>query len=372
MKILHILPHGQIGGSERATVDWIRHAQHASVAIVGGEGPLAGLLEQSGCTVHTLPLWRPRSVWSRVGAAAAIVKREGIDVIHSCLYDGHLLGGLLRWKTRRPEIWFNHGPIERSAWSRFSRFIPSDALLVASASMERQQRRSGFAAKELRVHPLGVDCAHFRCDPAARTATRNRLGLRDEICVAMIARLDPLKGQTLVIEALAEIKRRRPGLAFKILFVGGPLPYAEADAYAERAKALVATLDLGRVSTFTGHVADVGAFMNAADLLVQATIVPEAFGLALIEGMAMQRVSVAPDEGGPHEIIHDRVDGFLFPPRDGAALARVLEQAMDLARTEPARFAAVGAAARRKVEEKFQIGRSTDELERLYRRLARG
>jgi len=369
MNILHIAPQGEFGGAARITLDWIRHSELRHVAVVGGGGPVVALLERQGCTVHSVRPWRPRNVWPLVAEVAAIADREKIDLIHSCNCDGHLLGGLLRLKTARPEMWFNHGPIERVAWSRFARFIPTDALLVGSRSMERAQRRLGYWAKSLSVHRLGIDCEAFKADAAARATTRARLGLRDEICLAMVARFEPGKGQALLAGALAEIRHRRPDLPFKIIFVGGMLGASEAHEYERNVKELVGTLGLNSSAIFTGHADNVSDYINAADIVVLASIVAESFGLAVLEGMAMEKATVAPNEGGPGEIISDGKDGYLFPARDSDLLANLLETVMNDVRHNPDRLAALGAAARRKVCEHYDIATSARELEKVYRSL---
>jgi len=68
----------------------------------------------------------------------------------------------------------------------------------------------------------------------------------------------------------------------------------------------------------------------------------EAFGLVYTEAMA-QGVAVLATRGeGPAEFIDDGVSGFLAPPRDAAALARVIARVLD----EPGPAAAVGGAGR--------------------------
>lgn len=69
----------------------------------------------------------------------------------------------------------------------------------------------------------------------------------------------------------------------------------------------------------------------------------ENFPYAVVEAMAHGRVVVASDTGGQRDLIVDGYNGFLFPGRDVAALAAVLEHAVSLS---PAQKAAVGQAAR--------------------------
>ncbi|HVU23812.1 MAG TPA: glycosyltransferase family 4 protein [Opitutus sp.] len=368
MKILHILPQGEVGGAERITLDWIRHSQGEHAAVVGGEGRLRALLERHGCRVHTVRPWRPRNVWSLVPEVAAIVEREQVDLLQSSNYDGHLLGGLLRWRTRRPEIWFNHGPIERVAWSRHSRFLPADALLVPTRYIEREQRRQGFWARRIIVHQYGIDTKVFAADPEARSRIRRQLALTDEVCIAMIARFDPGKGQALLVSALQEVGRRRPDLRFRLVLVGGTLRLQEAHAYEQTVRAQVEHSALASITTFAGHAEDVTGYLNAADIVVVASTAAEGLCLSLLEGMAMQKPTVAPNEGGPMEVVRDGRDGFLFPPRDSHALARRLETTLDGLVSDRARLLALGAEARQTVEARYDVRKSAQRLDEIYRR----
>jgi glycosyltransferase involved in cell wall biosynthesis len=58
--------------------------------------------------------------------------------------------------------------------------------------------------------------------------------------------------------------------------------------------------------------------------LVHCSVVPEPFGLAVLEGMAAGLAVVAADAGGPAELITDGLDGLLTRPGDVQDLADAL------------------------------------------------
>src|SRR4029079_17908785 len=76
--------------------------------------------------------------------------------------------------------------------------------------------------------------------------------------------------------------------------------------------------------------------------LVVPSLVPEGFGLTVVEGMAAGLPVVAPDAGGPAEIIRHDVDGLLVPPGDTVALADALRRLA----ADPATRRRLGDAAR--------------------------
>jgi glycosyltransferase involved in cell wall biosynthesis len=79
------------------------------------------------------------------------------------------------------------------------------------------------------------------------------------------------------------------------------------------------------------------------------TLVPELLGQTLLEGMACGRPVICTRVASMPEIVEDGVCGFIVPPNDPAALAERIGWLHD----HPAEAAAMGAAARRRVLNKF-------------------
>ena len=67
-----------------------------------------------------------------------------------------------------------------------------------------------------------------------------------------------------------------------------------------------------------------------ADVVVHASVEPEAFGRVVIEAQAMGRPVIASDLGGPAETVEQGVTGWRVPPGDASALASAIEQVLEL------------------------------------------
>jgi glycosyltransferase involved in cell wall biosynthesis len=158
----------------------------------------------------------------------------------------------------------------------------------------------------------------------------------------LVGRLSPWKGQELFLRAFAEAF---PGGREQAVIVGGAL-FGE-EAYAAGIEALVTSLGLGDRVRLTGHVDDVEAELASLDVLVHASLIPEPFGMVVIEGMAAGLAVVAADAGGPAEVVADGVDGILYRMGDQAALGDALRHVaadVDLRQR-------LGLAARRSAEQ---------------------
>lgn len=168
-------------------------------------------------------------------------------------------------------------------------------------------------------------------------------GNRTVVCAG---RFDACKGQAVLIRAVAELRTRSSD--FRVEFVGdGPL---RGDCIN-----LVAELGLAGRFEFLGRLPHNEVIERMARAYV--SVVPshdEAFGLVVIESMAVGTPVVGSNVGGIPEIIRDGVDGRLFRPGDSQDLADKLEQVLK----DPNSRNRMGESARQRFVESFELRRS--------------
>jgi glycosyltransferase involved in cell wall biosynthesis len=158
-------------------------------------------------------------------------------------------------------------------------------------------------------------------DDFFNTAARREEGSDQaaRLVIGMSGRLAPWKGQHLLLEAVAAL----PAGDFVVEFVGGPL-FGE-DAYAERLHDLATEWGLDCRVRFLGHRPDPSTHVATWDIAVHASTLPEPFGMVIAEAMAAGCAVIAPDVGGPRELIEHDVTGWLFRPGDPTSLANGLD-----------------------------------------------
>ncbi len=200
------------------------------------------------------------------------------------------------------------------------------------------------------VLPHGVDLSRFA--PSGRsTPDVAGQGMR----VLAVGRLVEKKGFAVLLRAL----HRVDGVTARLLGTGpldGPLR-AEADALGGR-------VELAGARTH----AELPAEYETAEVVVVPSVVDSAGdrdGLpnVLLEAMASGRPVIASDVAAVGDAVEDGVSGLLVPPGDADALASALRRLRDDAGLR----IALGAAARERVVERYDLARCTD---RLCRRLA--
>jgi len=151
------------------------------------------------------------------------------------------------------------------------------------------------------------------------------------------------KGVAEFVEAARSLRPVLPSSRFQLL---GPIDDGNRTAVSR------AELDqwvAEGVVEYLGTTDDVRPFIAGATAVVLPSY-REGLPRSLLEGAAMARPLVASDVPGCRQVVEDGINGFLCAARDPASLAAALLRLADLPRQERA---AMGQAARRKVQEQF-------------------
>ena len=263
----------------------------------------------------------------RAGALAAAARRAGAAVVL------HAHTGRLPAALRRPGY--------RAAFRAVSRIV--DRLVVVSAEAELAARRLGVAATRLAG---GVDASRFASGPKAQPPS-----------LVFVGTVCERKGLIDLRDALTRLPRR------PVVRVVGDAAQ-EGPGVFERVVEAYESAGLGAVD-FTGAL----PAEEVARLLAEASVfcLPshwEGTPLSLLEAMAAGAAPVATAVGDIPEVLAGGA-GVVVAPRRPDLLAAAIERLLD----DPEERARVGAAARRRVEERYgpaaverSVGALYDEL----------
>lgn len=202
------------------------------------------------------------------------------------------------------------------AWDQ--RVIASVDLWVtgSAAASGRLQSVLALPAESVRVVPNGLDAPVPRLDrdPALRGIGADPARL----VVAVVAHLEPRKGQSHLVRALARI-RDAGGIIPQVILEGeGP----------DRAKlaALVRALRLEADVVMPGRIDHIADLMAAADVIALPSVAREDFPNVVLEAMALRRPVLASRLAGIPDQVVDGVTGLLVAPGDEAGLAEALDR----------------------------------------------
>lgn len=227
---------------------------------------------------------------------------------------------------------------------------------IAPTYWQRATHPAAFQPKIEVIHE-GIDTARLQPDPAAVfTLPGGRVLRRGDGVVTYVARnLEPYRGFPTVMRALPAICEARPGAT--VLVVGG-----DDVSYGSRPKeggnwreAMLKEVPVdGRRVHFLGHLPydQYVTVLSLSSVHIYLTY-PFVLSWSMLEAMAMGCVLVASDTAPVREVIRDGENGLLTDFFDSAALARRVAEVLD----DPGAFAPLGVAARRTVQDRYDLPR---------------
>jgi len=221
-------------------------------------------------------------------------------------------------------------------------------VTVSQANARHLEATYGVDPTRIVVLPCGVDTRCF--SPGGRRA--------EPPLVVCVARLVPVKNLRLLLEACRLLRDR--GRDFRCVIVGDGRSRDELAALRDR-------LRLRRVVDLVGPApqVEVLAWWRRA-AAAALTSDSEGMPVSLMEAGACGVPALATAVGGAPELVQDGVTGLLAAAGDVEAVAAGLERFLG-----DARFAArLGAAARRRIEERFSLERQVDGLVSLWSSVA--
>jgi glycosyltransferase involved in cell wall biosynthesis len=210
-----------------------------------------------------------------------------------------------------------------------------------------RRRCPNSAAKIHRVYN-GIDLERF---PATRSGNDNPIPR-----IVSVGRLVPFKGFDNLIDACAELARRRTDFVCDIIG-DGPLR--------ETLQAKIEQLDLSSRVNLLGSLSQDAVLekLQAADVFALASTTDtqgatDVFPTVILEAMASARPVVSTRLAGIPELVVDGQTGMLAPPGDSTALAHALEQFL----RDPELRLRLGHAARQRIEQHFRIEQTVAPL----------
>jgi glycosyltransferase involved in cell wall biosynthesis len=207
------------------------------------------------------------------------------------------------------------------------------------------------------ILPNGVDINLFNPNIVDREKVRDEFNFKtDEIVLGMLARFTPGKGHEEFLQAARDLNDDYNNLRYLIV---GESSRGE-DSYAEYIKELAEKYNLKNV-TFTGFRTDTADVLKAMDIFVFPSH-SEAFGIALIEAMAMKKPSVCTNSDGVQDIAVDNVTSLLFQKRNYIDLK---EKLVKLINSKELRIE-LGENSRQRVIDNFNIEKLTDRTIDFY------
>jgi D-inositol-3-phosphate glycosyltransferase len=214
----------------------------------------------------------------------------------------------------------------------------------------------------IHIIPLGIETEIFTGHTYSKAQARKRLDLPENAWIAgTIGRLDPSKGQDVLIRALGLLKKKN--IEIHALFVGKET-FGDKRNYPESLKQLSRQLQVADQVHFREFTPEPVLAFASLDVFVMSSHA-EAFGMVTVEAMASGLPVVGTQAGGTPEILEEGKLGLLFPPNDDVKLADALEKLY----LDPELCSKLGEAARKSAVQKYAYQQQFALLESLISKL---
>jgi N-acetyl-alpha-D-glucosaminyl L-malate synthase BshA len=230
----------------------------------------------------------------------------------------------------------------------------SDGVTAISSHLRERTREAFNIQGEIEVIRNFVNCDVYVRVPTKVAEMRPRFAAPNEKLLVHLSNFRPVKRILDVVEVFAKVAAAIPA---RLMLIGdGP----------DRSSAEYLAMNLGVADRvhFLGKQDNVNELLPLADLMLMPSEM-ESFGLAALEAMACSVPTIATRVGGVPELIDDGSNGLLFPVGDTDAMAAASIALLN----DPARQAAMSAAARRTAQDRFCSTRIIPLYEAYYERV---
>lgn len=380
MKILYVHAKGEIGGSDISLLTILKNINRKYFSpnvIVGKKGPFfpdykkySDRCEEIGFTVLKSPenffdlLKMLLGFLPSIFMIWKIIRKWDIDIVHvnTVVIPSAVIAGRLAGKKvvvhKREIITSNKFA---SGILDFITYIFADKIIAISNSVKKSSLK--VMQKKTIVVYNGVDLSEIKMSGSGKLRRQYKIS-KDSFLIGIFSRIEPWKGQHIVIKSIHPILQRSKNV--KLMIFGNHYTN-KGKKYFEYLKSLVKDLEIENAVLFPGWIKNLNDVYNEFDLVILPSIDPEPLGRVVIEAMAAGRPVIATNLGGSRECILNNESGFLVKENDvssmGDAILKILES-KNLGNK-------LGNNGRERVEKIFNIKIIINQIENMYKNIVR-
>ena len=364
LKVLQVIPKLGYGGAETGCYDLAHYLpeNNCSSYIVTSGGELLKFIDRKKVKVIKLPVHSKNPFLMLFNSIALIfiILLNNISIVHarsrapawSCLFATKI--------TRRKFVTTFHGTYNfKNSIKKFynSVMVRSDLIIAGSnfifSHINQNYPKYLDLKKKFLVIFRGINVDYFDSSTTL-DSEENRLISDWEVdknkkTILMPGRLTAWKGQETFIEALNLVNKELGYESFNAVILGSD---QGRDIYTKKIKRLAEQYRLTSQLKFIEHCKNMPLAYKISDIVVSASVEPEAFGRVAVEAQSMEKPIIASDIGGSNETIIDNVSGFLFQSGNAEALSKKIVEALQL---DESRLKSIGIEGRKNIIKKFNV-----------------
>ena len=364
LKVLQVIPKLGYGGAETGCYDLAHYLPENNCIsyIVTSGGELLKFIDKKKVKVIKLPVHSKNPFLMLFNSIALIfiILLNNISIVHarsrapawSCLFATKI--------TRRKFVTTFHGTYNfKNSIKKFynSVMVRSDLIIAGSnfifSHINQNYSKYLDLKKKFLVIFRGINVDYFELSTIL-DSEENRLISdwevdRNKKTILMPGRLTAWKGQETFIEALNLVNKELGYESFNAIILGSD---QGRDIYTKKIKRLAEQYRLTSQLKFIEHCKNMPLAYKISNIVVSASVEPEAFGRVAVEAQSMEKPIIASDIGGSNETIIDNVTGFLFQSGNAEALSKKIVEVLQL---DESRLKSIGIEGRKNIIKKFNV-----------------
>ena len=364
LKVLQVIPKLGYGGAETGCYDiahYLPENECGSYIVTSG-GELLKFIDKKKVKIIKLPVHskNPLIIFINFLALIGVILINNISIVHarsrapawSCLLAAKITG--------RKFVTTFHGTYNfNSKIKKFynSVMVRSDLIIAGSnfifSHIKENYTKYFDAKKKLLVIFRGINVDYF--DPTTKLESDEKKLLKewqiekDKKIILLPGRLTGWKGQEVFIEAVNLVNTELGYEAFYAVILGSE---QGRELYKKKLIRLTEQHRLINQVKFIDHCKDMALAYKVSDIVVSASIEPEAFGRVAVEAQSMERPIIASNIGGSNETVVDEKTGFLFDSNNAKSLSKKILKVLSM---DEASLQSIGKEGRKNIIQKFNV-----------------
>jgi len=366
LKVLQVIPKLGYGGAETGCYDLAHYLSENNCVsyVVASGGELLKFIDKKKVKLIKLPVHskNPILMFFNSIALVFIILYYNISIVHarsrapawSCLLATKI--------TRRKFVTTFHGTynFNNSLKKFYNSIMVRSNLIIAGSNFIFSHINSNYSKymvfkKKFLVIFRGINVDYF--DSSTTLVTEeNQLLLdwkinKDKKVILMPGRLTAWKGQEVFIEALNLVNKELGYESFYAIILGSD---QGRDIYAKKIKRLAEQYRLTKQLKFIDHCKNMPLAYKVSDIVVSASVEPEAFGRVAVEAQSMEKPIIASNIGGSNETILNNKSGFLFESGNSKSLSKKIIEVLN---SDESTLKSMGIEGRKNIIKKFNVER---------------
>ena len=378
IKVLQVIPRLGYGGAETGCYDLAHYLaeKDCNSYIVTSGGPLLKFIRKNKVKVFRLPVHSKNPILMIINAIiiSFLIILLNIDIIHVRSRAPAWSCWIANLITRRKFVTTFHGTYNfKGKIKKFynSIMLRSD-LTIAGSNFIFNHINSNYSdllgtKKKLLVIFRGINTEYYSKSSISDEKVEkfnSVLKLQNETFKILLpGRLTKWKGQEMFLASLSLLKTKYYKTNFKGIILGS---HQGRKVYFKKLLAMVEQYRLKDNVVFLNFCEDMPIAYYSSDVVVSASIEPEAFGRVAVEAQAMQRPILASDLGGSKETIVNGKSGILFKNGNPDSLAENLNNIIEM---DKDKLQSIGNEGRKNILIKFDVEKMCQSTFTEYQKL---